>query len=49
METPPFKQLGKLLLNNNEVYVTSPFTILGRTSEFTPSKELKGTSLSKLN
>lgn len=42
METNSVRQLGKLLLDNRELYLTSPYTILGRTSEIHSSKELQG-------
>ncbi len=42
METLALKQIGKLIFNNQEILLTSTFTILGRTPDITFSKDVKG-------
>lgn len=46
MEPESLKQIGKLLFQHAEVVLTSPYTIVGRTSNFQPSKDLKGNDFS---
>jgi len=42
MEANSIKVIGKLLFNNNEILLSSNFTILGRTSDIVFPKDVKG-------
>ena len=44
METNSLKLIGKLILNNTEIVLTTTYTILGRTSDVILSNDCKGKS-----